>query len=171
MKATHLFAVAALALGSTLATAGAQTLTPFSDPKLPFKVSLPQGWLGVDFDDGISGLSMVSAKAPPATLIRLLFSPKQDAPADLNAEFGKFVEALRSSGVTVKQLSNAKATYGGIGGIERQYSVTHPKGQLNVRVWYGNDAKNLYSFQLTDSAARYAAASTTFSKILATVQF
>lgn len=172
MKASHLLTAAALTLGAaSLGTAGAQTLVPFSDAKLPFKVSLPQGWLGADFTDGTSGVSLVSAKAPPATLIRLLFMPKQGAAMDLNAEFGKFVAGLRSSGVTVKQLSNVQAKYGGVSGIERQYNVTHPQGQLNLRVWYGNGSKNLYSFQLTDSPARYAVASALFSKVLATVKF
>ena len=40
-----------------------------------------------------------------------------------------------------------------------------------MRVWYGNGAKNLYSFQLTDSPARYAQASALFSKVLASLRF
>ncbi|QLG11944.1 hypothetical protein HLB42_15000 [Deinococcus sp. D7000] len=172
MKASFLWTAAALTLGTaSLGAAGAQTLVPFSDAKLPFKVSLPQGWLGADFADGTSGVSLVSAKAPPATLIRLLFMPKNGAAVDLNTEFSKFESGLKSSGVTIKQLSSKAARYGGVGGSEREYSVTHPQGQLRIRVWYGNGAKNLYSFQLTDSPARYAAANTLFSKVLATVRF
>ncbi|CAM3210213.1 hypothetical protein DESA109040_02980 [Deinococcus saxicola] len=172
MKASFLLAAAALTVGTaSLGTAGAQTLVPFSDSKLPFKVSLPQGWLGADFADGTSGVSLVSAKAPPATLIRLLFMPKEGKAVDLNTEFSKFETGLKSSGVTIKQLSSKDARYGGVGGIEREYSVTHPQGQLRIRVWYGNGARNLYSFQLTDSPARYAAANALFTKVLATLRF
>ncbi|GHF49351.1 hypothetical protein HNQ07_002517 [Deinococcus metalli] len=151
--------------------ASAQTLVAVDDPKLPFRVSLPAGWLGADFGDKAAGVSVVSAKAPPATLIRLLYTPKNGAAVNLNSEFKKFEAGVTSSGVTLKQQSSAAATYGGVSGIERQYTLTHPRGQLRMRVWYGNGAKNLYSFQLTDSPARYAAASTLFSKVLSSLRF
>ena len=167
MNAPNLLTIAAL----TLNTAGAQTLVPFSDPKLPFKISLPQGWLGADFADGTSGVSLVSAKAPPATLMRFLFMFKNGKPVDLNAEFGKFEDGIKATGATIKQLSSAQARYGGVGGTERQYSVTHPQGQLKIRVWYGNGARNLYSFQLTDSPGRFTAADALFTKVLATLRF
>lgn len=76
MKFARSLTFPAVALAATLGTTHAQTLVGFSDPKLPFTVSLPKGWLGVDFKDGTSGVSIVSAKAPPATLMRLLFVDK-----------------------------------------------------------------------------------------------
>ena len=167
MKALPLFLTAAL-LGST---ASAQTLVLVNDPKLPFTVALPGGWLGADFGDKAAGLSVVSAKAPPATLVRLLYTPKNGATVDLNTEFKKFEAGVAASGVTLKQQSSTAVKYGGVGGIERQYVLTHPRGQLRMRVWYGNGAKNLYSFQLTDSPARYAQASALFSKVLASLRF
>ncbi|WP_309569864.1 hypothetical protein, partial [Deinococcus sp.] len=141
------------------------------DPKLPFRVSLPAGWLGADFGDAAAGVSVVSAKAPPATLIRLLYTPKNGAATDLNTEFRKFEAGVASSGVTLRRQSSVTAKYGGVGGVERQYVLTHPKGQLRMRVWYGSGAKNLYSFQLTDSPQRYAPASALFSKVLASLRF
>ncbi|WP_309571775.1 hypothetical protein [Deinococcus sp.] len=154
-----------------VSTAGAQDLVAVNDPKLPFTVSLPGGWLGADFGDKAAGLSVVSAKAPPASLIRLLYTAKNGVAADLNTEFRKFEAGVVSSGVTLKQQSSMAAKYGGVSGQERQYLLMHPGGQLRMRVWYGNGAKNLYSFQLTDSSARYAQASALFSKVLASLRF
>jgi hypothetical protein len=165
--------VAALTAGIAVSvgTAGAQKLVAFSDPKLPFQVSLPAGWLGADFGDGASGVSLVSAKAPPATLMRLLFTPKNGAAINLTTEFGKFESGVKASGASLKQTASRQVRYGGVGGTEREYTVSHPQGQLRMRVWFGNGAKNLYSFQLTDSPARYAAATALFSKVLATLRF
>lgn len=154
-----------------LPAAHAQTLVAVNEPKLPFSVSLPKGYLGADFGDGALGVSIVSAKAPPATLMRLLYTPKNGAAVNLNAEFKKFEAGVGASGAALKQTSSRAARYGGVGGTEREYTLTHREGQLRMRVWYGSGAKNLYSFQLTDSPARYAAASALFSKVLATVRF
>ncbi|MFC5847659.1 hypothetical protein [Deinococcus petrolearius] len=151
--------------------AGAQTLVAFSDPKLPFRFSHPQGWLGVDLGDKTSGVSMVSAKAPPATMIRLLFVPKNGKAINVTQEFGGFEQGLKSTGVTLKTLTSKAASYGGVSGTEREYQLTRGKDALRMRVWFGNGAKNLYSFQLTDTAARYAAANALYSKVLATVRF
>lgn len=154
-----------------LASAGAQTLAPFSDPRLPFTVSLPKGWLGVKFEDGASGVSLVSSKKPPATLMRLLFAAKGGAAVNLAQEFQKFETGMKGGGMSVKQTASRQVKYGGVSGMEREYLLTHPKGKVQMRVWYGNGAKNLYSFQLTDDPARYGQASALFSKVLATVKF
>ncbi|WP_034356530.1 hypothetical protein [Deinococcus phoenicis] len=172
MKVSLPATLAAALLSSALAgTAGAQTLVPFKDPKLPFTVSLPKGWLGANFADGSSGVSVVSAKAPPATLIRLLFMPKNGKAADVNQEFQGFEAGVKQTGGTLQQLSSKAARYGGVSGVEREYSLTHPKGKLRLRIWFGNGAKNLYSFQVTDTPERYAASSALFSKVLASVRF
>ncbi|GAA0500775.1 hypothetical protein [Deinococcus depolymerans] len=165
---------AALLVLSLPVVAAAQTpvtLVPINAPKLPFSVSMPKGWLGVNFEDGALGVSAVSAKAPPATLIRLLYAAKAGGNPTAPTEFQKFEQGVRSTGASLKQTASRTVRYGGVNGLEREYTLTHPKGKLNMRVWYGIGAKNLYSFQLTDTPARYAAASSTFSKVLATVKF
>lgn len=168
MKVLRSLVPAAL-LASSLA--GAQTLVPFSDPKLPFRFSHPQGWLGVDLGDKTSGVSMVSAKAPPATMIRLLFVPKNGKTFNVTQELAGFEQGLKSTGVTLRTLGSRAASYGGVSGTEREYQVAKGKDVLRMRVWFGNGARNLYSFQLTDTAARYPAATALYSKVLATVRF
>ncbi|ACO46455.1 hypothetical protein [Deinococcus deserti] len=167
MRACRLFFPALLLTMS----ASAQTLTPFKDAKLPFTVSLPKGWLGVKFEDGASGVSLVSGQKPPATLMRLLFVNKGGMAVTPQQEFQKFEGGIKGGGMTLKQTASREVKYGGVGGLEREYLLSHPKGKVQMRVWYGNGAKNLYSFQLTDSPARYAQASALFSKVLATVKF
>ncbi|PNY82158.1 hypothetical protein [Deinococcus koreensis] len=162
---------AALIVTLAVPAAQAQTLVPIKDARLPFSVSLPKGWLGADFGDGAQGLSVVSAKAPPATLIRLLFTPKNGAAVNLNTEFQKFEAGIKASGATTRQLSSRAARYGGVSGTEREYTLSHPGGQLRMRVWYGNGAKNLYSFQLTDAPARFVQANAVFGKVLASLRF
>ncbi|MEW6422811.1 MAG: hypothetical protein AB1511_13985 [Deinococcota bacterium] len=162
---------AALAAALLLGGAGAQTLVPFKDPRLPFTVSLPKGWLGANFGDGIQGVSVVSAKTPPATMIRLLFMPKNGRVADLNRELADFETGVKQTGGTLKRLSSKAARYGGVSGIEREYALNHSKGQLRLRIWFGNGAKNLYSFQVTDTPERFAASSALFSRVLASVRF
>ncbi|MDB5045015.1 MAG: hypothetical protein JWQ08_1065, partial [Deinococcus sp.] len=68
--------VLASALVSLLPLAGAQTLIKFSDPKLPFSFSYPQGWVGIDFKDDTNGVSLLSGKTKTATLVRLMFASK-----------------------------------------------------------------------------------------------
>lgn len=172
MKVLRKFVPAAL-LASALAggLASAQTLVPFSDAKLPFRFSHPQGWLGVDLGDKTNGVSMVSAKTPPATMIRLLFVPKNGRAVNVTQEFGGFEQGLKSTGVTLKTLTSRAASYGGVSGTEREYQIAKGKDTLRMRVWFGNGAKNLYSFQLTDTAARYASANALYSKVLSTVRF
>lgn len=170
MKLSRLFplTLAALSLGA----AGAQTLVPFSDAKLPFSVSTPKGWLGVDLGDKTNGLNMVSAKTPPATMIRLLFVPKQSsANLNLTNEINGFEEGVRSTGVKVSRQSSYTARYGGLSGIERELLITKDGKSVKMRVWFAQGPKNLYSFQVTDTPQRYAAASTLFTKMMGTLKF
>ncbi|WP_034383528.1 hypothetical protein [Deinococcus sp. YIM 77859] len=160
---------ATLAAALLLGGAGAQTLVPFKDPKLPFTVSLPKGWLG--FNDGTSGVSIVSAKTPPAAMIRLLFTPKNGKAVDLKQEFQGFEAGVKQTGSTLKLLGGKNVSYGGVPGVERHYALSHPKGQLRLRIWFGNGAKNLYSFQVTDTPERFAASSALFSRVLDSVRF
>ncbi|MGM9321620.1 hypothetical protein [Deinococcus aquaticus] len=160
-----------LVLGLAGTQAGAQTLVAINEPKLPFTVSLPKSWLGVNFNDGAAGISVVSAKAPPATLMRLLYTPKGNGQPTPASEFSKFEQGVKSTGAAIQQTASRTVGYGGVSGVERSYTLTHPKGKLNMRVWYGVGAKNLYSFQLTDTPERFSAASATFSKVLASVKF
>ncbi|WP_019009682.1 hypothetical protein [Deinococcus aquatilis] len=161
----------ASALAAFVPLASAQTLIKFSDPKLPFSFSYPQGWVGIDFKDDTNGVSLLSGKTKPATLVRLLFASKGGRAVNLATEYQNFESGIKTTGATIKLLSSKAASYGGVSGQEREYALTIKEGQLRLRVWYGNGAKNIYSFQLTDTPARYTAASATFSKILNSVRF
>lgn len=171
MKVFTATALLALSLPAVAAAQTPVTLVPLNVPELPFSVSMPKGWLGVNFEDGALGVSAVSAKAPPATLIRLLYAAKAGGTPTPASEFQKFEQGVKSTGATIKQTSSRTVGYGGVQGVERNYSLTHPKGKLSMRVWYGIGARNLYSFQLTDTPQRFSAASATFSKVLASVKF
>lgn len=160
-------ALAALLVGG----AGAQTLVPIKDPRLPFTVSLPKDWLGVDLGDNLSGITVVSAKAPPATMIRLLFTAKNGRNPELKQEFRNFEAGVGQTGGKLKLYRGQNVTYGGVKGVEREYGLTHPKGNLRLRIWFGNGAKNIYSFQVTDTPERYAVSSALFSRVLATLRF
>ena len=169
----HRFAPLALAaLGLAAAQADQTKLVPFSDARLPFSISAPSNWYGIDLGDGAVGLSMVSAKTKPATMIRLLFAEKDNGEkVNLSTEADNYEADLKSTKLTVKRLSSKDATYGGIKGLEREYQLSGGGSDVRLRVWFGDTAKNLFSFQLTDTAPRYAAASDLFSKMLATVKF
>ena len=144
----------------------------FSDARLPFSISAPQGWLGINLGDGANGLSIVSAKTSPATMIRLLFAGKEAGDkVNLATEADNYEADLRATKLTVKRLSSKEATYGGLRGVEREYQLLGGQTDVRMRVWFGDNAGNLFSFQLTDTAPRYAAASELFSKMLATVKF
>jgi hypothetical protein len=171
MKSPLPLAVAAALLGPVLGSAGAQTLVPFKDPKLPFTVSLPKGWLGAKFDDGTGGVSMVSSKTQPATLIRLIYVSKEGKSPELKQEFRNFEAGVAQTGGKLKLFRGRNVAYGGVRGIEREYLLTHQGGTLRIRIWFGNGSKNLYSFQVTDTPGRYAASNALFSKVLASVRF
>ncbi|WP_216318045.1 hypothetical protein [Deinococcus aestuarii] len=173
MKSPLALALAAVTLSGSVLTggAGAQTLAPFTDPKLPFTVSLPRGWLGANFNDGTGGVSVVSAKTPPATLIRLLYVSKDGRTPELKQEFRNFEAGVTQTGGKVKLFRGRNVTYGGVKGVEREYLITGGQTAVRVRIWFGNGAKNLYSFQVTDTPERYAKSSALFSQVLASVRF
>lgn len=164
----RLLMLATLAL---TASAEAQTLVPFSDAKVPFRFSYPKGWLGIYLDDGTNGVSMVSAKQPPATMMRLLFAPKGNQKLTMAQQLSGFEEGLKSTGVSLKRQSSYNATYGGLRGTEREYLVSKSGKSVKMRVWFGEGSKNIYSFQLTDTPQRYPAASKLFTSVLKTVKF
>lgn len=167
-----LAALAATLLGGALTGgAGAQTLVPFKDPKLPFTVSLPKGWFGANFNDGTGGVSVVSAKTAPATLIRLLYVSKNGRTSELKQEFRNFEAGVTQTGGKVKLFRGRNVAYGGVKGVEREYLITGGQTAVRVRIWFGNGAKNLYSFQVTDTPERYAGSSALFSQVLASVRF
>lgn len=159
----------AAALGS--AAASAQALIPLDDKRLPFTVQLPKTWLGVQIQDGTSGVSLTSAKTKPASLMRLLFSGKGGQNITTAILARDFEAGLKSSGSTVKQVAERAAKYGGVQGLEREYVVSEQGKQIQMRVWYGSGARNVYAFQVSDTVSRFPAASATFSKVLSTVRF
>ncbi|BDP41888.1 hypothetical protein DAETH_18570 [Deinococcus aetherius] len=173
MKSPLPLALAAVSLlGSGLTgRAGAQTLVPFTDPKLPFTVSLPKGWFGANFNDGTGGVSVVSSKTPPAALIRLLFVSKNGKTPELKQEFRNFEAGVAQTGGKLKLFRGRNVTYGGVKGVEREYLITGAQTSVRVRIWFGNGAKNLYSFQVTDTPERYAGSSALFSQVLASLRF
>ncbi|MGI8748071.1 MAG: hypothetical protein ACR2J4_06965, partial [Deinococcus sp.] len=179
MKPTHLLLAAVLlgAASSPLSAAGAQTTskqttprpgTPtqkkaplsrtvrVSDPRLPFAVSLPRGWHGVGFKDGLSGVNIASSLKPPAALMRFNYLPRSGRTPDLRAEFRGFEGAVRQGGTTVKLRSERPARYGGVSGLTHVYDLSGRGKGLRMQVWFGLGPKNFYSFQLTDAASHYA---------------
>lgn len=171
MTHARLLTLSALTLGSlALGNGAAQTLVPFSNPKLPFSFSHPQGWYGINLDDRTNGVSMVSAKKAPATMIRLLFVPDSKK-VNLPEQFSGFEAGIKSTGVQVQKQSSYAARYGGLSGMEREYVITKKGKNVKMRVWFAQDKKNVYCFQLTDTPERYAAASTLFTRMMGTVKF
>ncbi|WP_240738449.1 hypothetical protein [Deinococcus fonticola] len=165
----HVLLTAALILPHT---AAAQTLVPFSDPKLPYSFSHPQGWLGVELGDKTSGVSMVSGKTPPATMIRLLYAPKAGGQTlNLTEQFTGYEQGLKSTGVSVRPQSSYPVSYGGLRGMEREYIVSSGKKSIKMRVWFAQGNKNLYYFQLSDTVERYPTSSLLFTKVMRTVRF
>ncbi len=152
-------------------TAGAQTLVTFTSPQLPFSFSHPKGWFGINLGDRTSGVSMVSGKTPPATMVRLLFAPNGGKTMDLAQQFKGFETGVKSTGVQVRQQSSYNARYGGLNGMEREYTVTKGGKNVKMRIWFAQDHKNIYSFQLTDTPERYASASDLFTRMMGTVKF
>lgn len=164
-----------LLFASSLGLAAAQAhpkLTTFSDSRLPFTVDTPTDWFGINLGDGASGLSMVSGKTAPSTMIRLLFIPKAGTgKVDMADEADNYEADLKTSKLNVKRLSSKEVTYGGLKGIEREYQLIGGKTEVRQRVWFADSPKNVYSFQLTDTASRYAAASQTFNSMMSSVKF
>ncbi|MDL2345866.1 hypothetical protein QOL99_17185 [Deinococcus sp. MIMF12] len=160
-----------LSLAVGLPAAAAQTLKALDDKRLPFTVQLPQDWYGFQAEDGAQGVSVISAQKPPATLMRFLFLPKGGKAADISTEFRNFEAGVKGSGGTLRLIGGKNSAYGGVRGSERVYSLRHSGGELRMRVWFGSGAQNLYSFQVTDSAARFARSDALFKRVLGTVRF
>ena len=149
----------------------AAPLVKVTDAKLPFAVSLPKGWVGLNLKDGLGGVTITSQAKPPAALMRLLFIPKNGKVVNLNSEFKSFESAVKDSGAALSMQSEQAANYGGVSGLMRQYTIKNKTGTLIMRVWFGNGAKNFYSFQLTAPDSLFAKINPLFNKVLATVQF
>ncbi len=180
MKVFALLSTAALLAAS--AQAQTKPPAPAKDPStaplvaiksgtLPFAVSLPQGWVGINLRDGLGGVTIASQAQPPAALMRLLFIPKNGKAVNLADEFKSFEAAVKESGSTMTLQSEKAANYGGVSGTMRQYSIKNKTGALVMRVWFGNGAKNFYSFQLTAPSNMFAKMNPMFNKVLATVAF
>ena len=124
------FAAALLLGGAFPSTAAAQTaaqtLVPFNDARLPFTLTLPRGWFGANFEDGSSGVSVVSAQKPPATLMRFLFVDKKGKAADLR---------LKSRSVAQMYKAAASCQAGGVGKYSSSNFVHMDCGP--VRHWGG----------------------------------
>ncbi|MPY65270.1 hypothetical protein F8S09_00985 [Deinococcus sp. SDU3-2] len=172
MKRALLLALAVSLPGAAAAqTLTAQPLTVLDDKRLPFTLQLPKNWYGFKAEDGAQGVSVVSAQKPPATLMRFLFLNKGGKNADLGTEFRNFEAGVKGSGGSLRLIGGKNSTYGGVRGAERVYALGHSGGELRMRVWFGNGAKNLYSFQVTDSASRFAKSDALFKRVLGTVRF
>jgi hypothetical protein len=147
-------------------------LVRIKDARLPFTVSLPKTWVGVNLKDNIGGVSIVSRAEAGAPLMRLLFLPKNGKAVNLNTEFQNFEATVRETGAAIKLQAQTPARYGGVAGLVRTYAITGAKrGNLNMRVWFGNGARNFYSFQLTAPAAEFQKIDALFGKVLASVAF
>ena len=141
------------------------------DPALPFAVSLPRGWVGVTFKDGLAGLNIASAQRPPAALMRFTYIPKQGRSLDLASEFRAFETAVAQGGGTLRLLSTHVGRYGGVTGLSHTYDLMQAGQQLRMHIWFGNGRKNFYNFQFTDALSSYAARLPTFQAALSSVQF
>ncbi|GGQ96177.1 hypothetical protein GCM10008957_05470 [Deinococcus ruber] len=165
--------LAALALSGTVAaqgTAPGKTIR-VSDPAIPFTISLPTGWLGVRFNDGLRGVNIASAPKAPAALMRFTFIPKQGQSLDLANEFRAFEGAVTQGGGTLKLLSSSTARYGGVTGLTHVYTLSEKGKNLKMQIWFGNGRKNFYNFQLTDAATDFSKHLPLFTAALASVQF
>ena len=70
---------------------------------------------------------------------------------NLQSEFTKFEGAIKEGGAKVTFKGEKAANYGGVSGLLRLYTITNSPGtakanDLTMRVWFGNGAKNFYSF-------------------------
>ena len=142
-----------------------------SDPKLPFAVSLPRGWVGVNFKDGLSGVNIASQPKAPAALMRFTFIPKQGKTLVLKNEFLGFEQAVRQGGATLKLVSEKAARYGGVSGLTHIYDLSEKGKNLRMQIWFGSGAKNFYNFQITDQPGTYSKNAALFAAALSSVTF
>lgn len=153
-------------------TAAAQAATVrVADAKLPFAVSLPRGWVGVKFKDGLMGVSIASQAKAPAALMRFTYIPKQGKAVNLKTEFLGFEQAVRQGGAALKLVSEKSARYGGVNGLSHVYDLSDKGKELRMHIWFGSGAKNFYNFQLTDQSGSYSKRAPLFAAALKSVQF
>ncbi len=163
-------AAAQTAATQTAATQTASTVR-VADAKLPFAVSLPRGWVGVNFKDGLMGVSIASQAKAPAALMRFTFIPKQGKAVNLKTEFLGFEQAVRQGGAALKLVSEKSARYGGVNGLSHVYDLSDKGKKLRMQIWFGSGAKNFYNFQLTDQSLNYSRRAPLFAAALNSVQF
>ncbi|ULH16644.1 hypothetical protein MF271_08745 [Deinococcus sp. KNUC1210] len=169
-KRTLLLAALALSTAAAQGNAPGKTIR-LSDPALPFTISLPTGWLGVRFNDGLRGVNIASARKSPAALMRFTFIPKQGQSLNLANEFRAFEGAVTQGGGTLKLLSSKAARYGGVTGLTHVYTLNEQGKNLKMQIWFGNGRKNFYNFQLTDAATDFSKHLPLFTAALTSVQF
>jgi hypothetical protein len=140
-------------------------------PGLPFTVYLPRGWVGVNFKDGLNGVSIASRAKAPAALMRFTFIPKQGKALVLKNEFRGFEQAVRQGGTTLKLISERSVRYGGVNGLSHVYDLAQQGKKLRMQIWFGSGVKNFYNFQLTDQATTYSKNAALFAAALKSVRF
>ena len=161
-----------LLLAPAAQTAVAQATTVrVADAKLPFAVSLPRGWVGVNFKDGLMGVSIASQAKAPAALMRFTYIPKQGKAVNLKTEFQGFEQAVRQGGAVLKLVSEKSARYGGVNGLSHVYDLSDRGKKLRMQIWFGSGVKNFYNFQLTDQSLSYSKRAPLFAAALKSVQF
>jgi hypothetical protein len=154
-----------------LASAAQAATVRFSNPSAPFSVTLPSGWVGVKFNDGLGGVSIASRPKAPAALMRFTFLPKQGKVLNLNSEFLGFEQAVRQGGTTVRLVSSRAARYGGVNGLVHVYDLSQKGKNLRTQLWFGSGKKNFYNFQLTDARTTYDKNAPLFAAALKSVTF
>lgn len=165
-----LLASALLAPLAQAATAQTGTVR-VAAPGLPFAVSLPRGWVGVNFKDGLKGVSIASRPKAPAALMRFTYIPKQGKTLVLKNEFLGFEQAVKGGGTTIRLVSEKAVRYGGVNGLSHIYDLAQQGKKLRMQIWFGSGAKNFYNFQLTDQADTYSKNAPLFGAALSSVKF
>lgn len=156
---------------TTTALAAQTGTVRITDAKLPFAVSLPRGWVGVNFKDGLAGISIASQPKAPAALMRFTYIPKQGKTLNLGTEFKGFEQAVRQGGATLKLVSEKSVKYGGVGGLTHIYDLSQGGRKLRMQIWFGSGSKNFYNFQLTDQTATYSKNAALFASALGSLKF
>ncbi|WP_424951471.1 hypothetical protein [Deinococcus sp.] len=168
---SRMLLTAGLLAVSAVAQAAQTGTVRLSDAKLPFSISLPRGWVGVQFKDGLSGVSIASQAKAPAALMRFTFIPKQGKTLVLKDEFAGFEQAVKQGGTTLRLVSEKAVRYGGVTGLSHVYDLTQQGKKLRMQIWFGGGVKNFYNFQLTDVAGTYSKRAPLFAAALNSVKF
>lgn len=149
------------------------------ESQLPFTIRYPVNWLKGELGLKVTGVNLLSGKRSPFTSVRLLFSELDGGKVNYGREFKAFEKLSTESGLRLKRLSSHVRIYGRAGhrvrGVEREYVIkkliAKRNYSLRLKLWYGSDETNLYSFQLSDTPSRYAKANAIFTEMLGTVIF